>query len=233
MGEIYERVQPPCWNGGRGRRPFLRAGAFAAVLAAFVAIEAQSQAVRYRGLAAGAGIKNQYSVGDWADYSPANLGITAFAEYTLAEGCYYGMFYGCTSLTAAPSLLPATTLANFCYSYMFYDCTSLTAAPSLLPATTLAENCYSEMFEGCVSLTAAPDLPATTLAENCYGEMFYGCAKLSSVTCLATDISASNCTSGWLGGVAASGTFTKAAGMTGWPTGSASGIPNGWNVVEK
>ena len=59
--------------------------AFAAVLAAFVAIEAQSQAVRYQGLAAGAGIKNQYSVGDWADYSPANLGITAFAEYTLPE----------------------------------------------------------------------------------------------------------------------------------------------------
>ena len=59
--------------------------AFAAVLAAFVAIEAQSQAFRYQGLAAGAGIKNQYSVGDWADYSPANLGITAFAEYTLPE----------------------------------------------------------------------------------------------------------------------------------------------------
>ena len=59
--------------------------AFAAVLAAFVAIEVQSQAVRYQGLAAGAGIKNQYSVGDWADYSPANLGITAFAEYTLPE----------------------------------------------------------------------------------------------------------------------------------------------------
>ena len=34
------------------------------------------------------------------------------------------MFYGCTSLTTAPSL-PATTLANNCYMNMFYGCRSL------------------------------------------------------------------------------------------------------------
>ena len=43
---------------------------------------------------------------------------------TLANGCYYNMFYGCTSLTTAPEL-PATTLANGCYAWMFYKCTSL------------------------------------------------------------------------------------------------------------
>ena len=35
------------------------------------------------------------------------------------------MFYGCTSLTTAPSL-PATKLAHYCYNQMFYGCTSLT-----------------------------------------------------------------------------------------------------------
>jgi hypothetical protein len=34
------------------------------------------------------------------------------------------MFEGCRSLTQAPEL-PATTLANFCYYHMFYGCTNL------------------------------------------------------------------------------------------------------------
>ena len=34
------------------------------------------------------------------------------------------MFYGCTSLTAAPAL-PATTLKNYCYQGMFRDCTKI------------------------------------------------------------------------------------------------------------
>ena len=148
---------------------------------------------------------------------------------SLADCCYSTMFYGCKSLTAAPSL-PAATLADECYSSMFRGCASLTAAPSL-PATTLAYSCYAGMFRDCASLTAAPSLPAATLADDCYYYMFRGCTKLSSVTCLATDISAENCTKDWLDGVAASGTFTKAAGAT-WPEGS-SGIPNGWNVVEQ
>ena len=87
------------------------------------------------------------------------------------------------------------------------------------------------MFYGCTSLTVAPVLPATTLAENCYCCMFISCTNLSSVTCLATDISTSQCTLRWLEGVAATGTFTKAAGMNDWPTG-ASGIPEGWTVKD-
>ena len=99
---------------------------------------------------------------------------------TLAILCYYSMFQGCTSLTTAPSL-PATTLASNCYYYMFYGCTSLTAAPSL-PATTLANNCYSSMFRDCTSLTAAPSLPATTLADYCYYFMFQDCTKIKLST---------------------------------------------------
>ena len=119
------------------------------------------------------------------DYSTVKCGNRP----SMARYCYSHMFYGCKSLTAAPSL-PATTLANYCYNSMFRGCTSLTAAPSL-PATTLANSCYNSMFRGCTSLTAAPSLPATTLANYCYDSMFYGCTKIKLST-------------------TASGTYTKA-----------------------
>lgn len=61
--------------------------------------------------------------------------------------------------------------------------------------------------------------------------MFYGCANLNTITCLATDISAQYCTNNWVYGVAASGTFTKAASMTSWSTG-VGGIPRGWTVQD-
>ena len=109
----------------------------------------------------------------------------------MADYCYYFMFYGCTSLTTAPSL-PATTLANYCYYYMFQGCTSLTAAPSL-PATTLANYCYSSMFQGCTSLTAAPSLPATTLANSCYRSMFRGCTSLTAAPSLPATTLANYC----------------------------------------
>ena len=74
-------------------------------------------------------------------------------------------------------------------------------------------------------------LPATTLAKNCYNTMFQWCTNLSAVTCLATDISATDCTFDCLDGVAASGTFTKAASMTGWGSGRW-GFPSGWTVKD-
>ena len=147
---------------------------------------------------------------------------------TLADSCYYSMFYGCTSLVNAPTL-PATTLANSCYFNMFSNCTSLTAAPTL-PATTLARYCYQYMFRNCTSLTTAPTLPATTLASYCYQYMFSGCSKLNSLTVYAQDISASNCTTNWLSKVASSGTFRNLGTAT-YPTG-ASGIPSGWTEVK-
>lgn len=101
----------------------------------------------------------------------------------------------------------------------------------VLPATTLAQSCYASMFLNCTSITTAPILPAATLALECYQAMFRGCTSLNSITCLATDISASNCRNGWVNGVAASGTFTKAASMSSWTSGT-SGIPSGWTVVD-
>ena len=148
---------------------------------------------------------------------------------TLTSDCYDSMFSGCTSLTSAPKL-PATTLADSCCYAMFSGCTSLTIAPEL-PATTLTSDCYNSMFYGCTGLTSAPELPATTLAKNCYRSMFQGCTSLNYVKCLATNISASSSHLNWLNGVAATGTFVQAAGMTSWPSG-VSGIPSGWTVQD-
>ena len=114
---------------------------------------------------------------------------------------------------------------------MFYKCTSLTKGPSILPATTLAEHCYHEMFCDCTSLTTAPELSARTLVDTCYSYMFNDCENLNEITCLATDISASGATTNWVSGVAANGTFTKAASMEDWPEG-VNGIPAGWNIVN-
>ena len=174
---------------------------------------------------------------------------------TLANQCYYSMFYNCTALTTAPAILPANTLANQCYyrmfsscilltnapalpattlaqgcyQYMFQGCRALTAAPAILPATTLAQGCYQEMFNSCRALATAPALPATTLVQNCYNSMFNSCINLNYIKCLATDISASNCTTDWVNNVAASGTFVKNPNMSSWATGT-SGIPSGWVV---
>ena len=110
---------------------------------------------------------------------------------TLASSCYSQMFYGCTSLTTAPSL-PATTLAGRCYYQMFKGCTALTAAPSL-PATLLVDSCYTSMFRGCTALTAAPSLPATSLAKKCCDQMFYGCTSLTTAPSLPATMLAERC----------------------------------------
>ena len=148
---------------------------------------------------------------------------------SLREGCYREMFSGCTSLTKAPSILPATTLASYCYLSMFEGCISLIAAPEL-PATSLGNSCYYRMFYNCTSLMTAPVLPAPRISTQGYYEMFRGCSSLNSVTCLATDISAGNPYE-WLYNVSATGTFTKAASMNDWTTGT-SGIPSGWTIVN-
>lgn len=107
---------------------------------------------------------------------------------------FYGLFYGCSSLTAAPTL-SSTTLSSQCYGYMFYGCSSLETLPSL-PATTLANQCYEHMFRGCTSITAAPSnyLPAITATTSCYTNMFYGCTALVTAPSLpATTFSGSGC----------------------------------------
>ena len=117
--------------------------------------------------------------------------VSAGGHPTMAVNCYYSMFQGCTSLTAAPSL-PATTLAKSCYESMFYGCASLTTAPEL-PATTLVDRSYYNMFAGCTALTSAPALPATTLANYCYASMFSSCTALTTVPALPATTLAGSC----------------------------------------
>lgn len=147
---------------------------------------------------------------------------------TLSNYCYDGMFAG-TGLTTAPTL-PATTLAKYCYNSMFQNCSALTSAPEL-NATTLYEGCYSSMFKNCTALTTAPDLKASKLVTYSYSGMFNGCTSLNYIKCLATNISAQSCTSNWVKNVAASGTFVKKSTMTSWTTG-VNGIPADWTVTN-
>ena len=126
---------------------------------------------------------------DWRNYSTVDTQNARFC-------C---LFKDCAVLTSAPDL-PATTLADECYFKMFYGCTKLTSAP-VLPATTLARSCYQAMFFGCTSLEKAPELKATTLAYQCYYSMFQYCTKLSTVTMLAPSdqiFGNTNCCYDWL-----------------------------------
>ena len=147
-------------------------------------------------------------------------------QTTLANYCYYYMFYGCTGLTSAPEL-PATTLAANCYYSMFRGCTGLTSAPEL-PATTLATSCYSSMFFGCTGLTSAPELPATTLASRCYTTMFRGCTDLSLIKVHFTAWGTQ--TTNWVSNVSPTGTFYKPTALT--EEYETSKIPTGWTVVN-
>ena len=132
----------------------------------------------YRWVLTGSKVKSIGSIENLLDYATVESG----AHPTMAQYCYYSMFYKCTSLTQAPAL-PATTLAERCYAYMFQSCTALTQAPGL-PATTLANSCYDSMFEGCTSLTQAPELPVTMLTDYCYYGMFYKCTSLTQAPAL-------------------------------------------------
>ena len=143
--------------------------------------------LNYRWVLTGTDIKCIGNIENLLDYATVASGN----HPTMADHCYYRMFYSCTSLTQAPDL-PATTLAKNCYHGMFQDCTSLTQAPAL-PATTLAYECYYGMFYSCTSLTQAPDLPATTLADDCYQYMFYGCTSLTQAPALPATTLADTC----------------------------------------
>jgi hypothetical protein len=145
---------------------------------------------------------------------------------TLCENAYAGMFVECSNLTKAPKL-PALELAVNCYASMFSGCTSLTTAPEL-PAINLKENCYMSMFEFCTNLTSAPILKAHVLADRCYSYMFEGCTKVNKINMYAL-VLGEDSLSGWVNGVASSGTFTKHTDMTTLPSGT-SGTPSGWTI---
>ena len=93
---------------------------------------------------------------------------------------------------------------------MFANCTSLTAAPSSLPATILGQGCYTEMFKGCTSLTAAPLLiDAYSRSGSGYNYMFMNCTNLSYIEVDFTNWSNSGFRTGWVINVSPTGIFKK------------------------
>ena len=147
----------------------------------------------------------------------------------MQKECYRSMFAG-TSVTTAPEL-PSTSLAQACYYDMFYNCRQLVTGPSILPATTLYGDCYTQMFYTCLKLEHAPILPAPDISVfHCYALMFPNCKKLTYLKCLAeTGINTASCMD-WLTYASDTGTFVKHPNAT-WSRGT-SGIPTGWTVED-
>ena len=169
--------------------------------------------------------------GDNLQYASSDI---SSSRISVSSYCY--VYGNVMSLISSTDFVNAKTLTGrIVFCQLFISNARLRNHPTKtleLPATTLADACYQSMFTVCTSLTTAPVLPATTLANYCYQSMFRYCSSLSAITCLATDISATICTNDWLYGVAASGTFTKAANMTGWGSCGTSKIPCGWTIQD-
>lgn len=107
----------------------------------------------------------------------------AFEEVSsLGDRALFGLFRGATTLTDASALrLPATTVGAAAYSYMFYGCSSLTAAPRDLPAVTLGRDAYYAMFFDCAAMEAGPQrLAATSYPAAACRAMFYRCRVLEA-----------------------------------------------------
>lgn len=119
---------------------------------------------------------------------------------------FTGLFENHTSLTKADKLkLPANIVNTGSYENMFYGCSSLSAAPEL-PAIYVDSGSYAGMFQGCSSLLAAPELPAiggiilgtfnVAIPMQAYAHMFHGCSSLlyppSELPATAAELSSYN-----------------------------------------
>lgn len=167
--------------------------------------------------------------GDNPRYGSLPLSYNTFSGSTAG----FEAFGNTMSLVSSTGWTGLTNLTEqYAFNRLFAGCTGLTNAEHLvLPTTTLPYHVYTSLFESCTALQKSPVLPAPSLSNSCYDEMFKGCSSLSQITCLATDISAANCTYNWVSGVAAAGTFIKAAGMSSWGSGN-SGIPSNWAITD-
>ncbi|MCL2135923.1 MAG: leucine-rich repeat protein [Coriobacteriia bacterium] len=106
----------------------------------------------------------------------------------------YGMFYGCSRLTALPAGFTypqgITTVGNNFAYWTFNNCTSLVSLPANfnLPQniSDAGRNFAAYMFYGCSSLTSLPagfNLPqsTTTAGDNFAYAMFDNCKSLASI----------------------------------------------------
>ena len=174
--------------------------------------------------------------GDILEFRGNNSGYGPYSNYggsSFKTNVSFELKGNIMSLISSTNFSTKTTLnQEAAFAGMFANCTGLTDASELvLPATTLTKKCYYGMFQGCTKLTTAPDLLATTISGvgSCYHYMFSGCTKLNYIKCLAYYPNTLSMT-GWVTGVASSGTFVKNPSTT-WSTG-VNGIPTNWTVVN-
>ena len=106
---------------------------------------------------------------------------TALGNNSIQEVSIWGCFYGCTSLTTAPTIPNNITDMSYC----FFWCTSLTTAPTIPNNVTDMSHC----FRGCTSLTTVPTIPASVkYMESCFNK----CTSLQTAPTIpnnVTDIS--------------------------------------------
>lgn len=141
---------------------------------------------------------------------------------------FYKLFQLSTGLTDCSKLeFPAFT-RNRCYNYMFSGCTSLTAAPEILPSTALTSGCYDGMFQACAFTTAPVLLGKATDSSSC-SYLYHACSSLNYVECMIETIASNNATTGWMNGVASAGTFVKSTAAW-WTTAGQNGVPTNWTI---
>ena len=141
--------------------------------------------------------------------------------------CMFWRMFISTGVVDASHLIFPATVRSYMYVAMFADCISLTGAPAIPNGTAMMS--YNSMFVRCTSLTTGPVIQANPGTYS-YRELFDGCSSLNSITVYATSLGSNGFTN-WVRNVGATGTFTKLASMTSFPTGN-DGIPSGWTVVD-
>lgn len=101
---------------------------------------------------------------------------------TLRIGMYHYMFAS-TPIKTVPQL-PATTLANSCYYAMFYNCRQLEDVSYLiLPASRLEKSCYRSMFSTCTSLKEVmPEIHGSTAQTSSDSYSFHSMFNNTAIT---------------------------------------------------
>ena len=158
----------------------------------------------------------------------------ADAQFISDSNLTFDIYGNLLSLQYGSAFSGQTELRNTgkkAFGAIFKETGVIDASNLMLTASILSVGCYNKMFSGCTNLIKAPKLPAITLVDTCYSFMFENCLQLSYVKCLAVNNIIYNNIGNWLNNVSQTGTFVKASGIT-WPSG-ASGIPEGWTVIEE
>ena len=97
-------------------------------------------------------------------------------NFSLGSNAFKGLFENCKVVNIDVNFLPSSNISEGCYEGMFKGCTELVYAP-YLPASSLVSNCYKEMFYGCNKLNYIKALFTTPPSELYMENWVYGVAN--------------------------------------------------------